>query len=155
MSHEEDRCFKCQESEHIACNCPNVYCFKCDEYGHIIVNCPHQIPPSSTPAHDHRPKSIAGTALDQLLTTITRTYIDTVDQDHSPIPADITVTVTMIHTEDIPGHIIETLDIATGVFHDAPTPVIIIPTMTPHSTDHLHTGAHQPTLGTRTDLIPI
>ena len=38
MSHEEDHCFQCQESGHIACHCPNVCCFKCDEYGHIMVD---------------------------------------------------------------------------------------------------------------------
>ena len=38
---EEDRCFQCQESGLIACNCPNVHYFKCDEYGHIIVDCQH------------------------------------------------------------------------------------------------------------------
>ena len=57
MSHEEDHCFQCQESVHIAHHCPNVHCFKCDEYGHIVVDCLHQIPPSGTPSHHHRPKS--------------------------------------------------------------------------------------------------
>ena len=57
ISHEEDHCFQCQESGHIACDCPNVRCFKCDEYGHIVVDCPHRLPPSDTPAHQHRPKS--------------------------------------------------------------------------------------------------
>ena len=57
MSHEEDYCFQCQESGHIAQHCPNVCCFKCDEYGHIVADCPHQVPPSGTPAHHHRPKS--------------------------------------------------------------------------------------------------
>ena len=57
MSHEEDCCFQCQESGHIAWHCPNVPCFECDEYGHIVVDCLHQIPPSGTPAHHHRPKS--------------------------------------------------------------------------------------------------
>ena len=104
--------------------------------------------PSQTKSHTkHCPRS--------LLATITGTDTDTVDQDHSPIPTDITVTVTMIHTEDVPGHIIETLDTTTGVLDDAPTPVIIIPTVTPHITDHLHTGAHQLTLGIRADHIPI
>ena len=27
MSHEEDRCFQCQELGHIAHHCPNVHCF--------------------------------------------------------------------------------------------------------------------------------
>ena len=57
MSQEEDQCFQCQEPGHIACHCPNVLCFNCKEYGHIVVDCPHQIPPSGTPAHHHRPDS--------------------------------------------------------------------------------------------------
>ena len=155
MSHEEDRCFQCEESGHIACNCPNVHWFKCDEYGHIVVDCPHQIPPSGMPACHHRPNPIPGTTPDQLLVTITRTDTDIVDQDHSPILTDIAVTVAMIHTEDIPGHIIETIDITTGVLHNVSTPVIIVTPMTPHITDCLHTGAHQSTLGIRADHIPI
>ena len=30
MSHEDDCCFQCKESGHIACHCPNVCCFECD-----------------------------------------------------------------------------------------------------------------------------
>ena len=57
MSHEEDCCFQCQESGHIAWHCWNVCCFECDEYGHVVVDCWHWIPPSGTPAHHHRLKS--------------------------------------------------------------------------------------------------
>ena len=57
MSHEKDHCFQCQESCHIAWHCQNVHHFKCDEYGHVVADCPHQIPPSGTPTHHHRPKS--------------------------------------------------------------------------------------------------
>ena len=53
MSKEEDHCFQCQESGHIAHHCPSVQCFGCDEYGHIVMDCPHRIPP----AQYHRPKS--------------------------------------------------------------------------------------------------
>ena len=35
------------------------------------------------------------------------------------------------------------------------TPVLIIPTVTPHIADRLHTGAHQLTLGTTADHDPI
>ena len=77
------------------------------------------------------------------------------DQGLNPIPTDIAAKVAMIHTEDIPGHIIETIDITTGSLHNALTPVIIIPTMTPNIADHLQTGAYQLTLGIRADSIPI
>ena len=61
----------------------------------------------------------------------------------------------MIPTDAIPGHIIETINITIGVLHNALTPVLIIPAMTPHIADHLHTGAHQLTLWTTADHDPI
>ena len=48
----------------------------------------------------------------------------------------------MIPTEDVPGHIIETIDVTTGVPHDTLTPVLITLTVTLHTTDCLHTEAH-------------
>ena len=57
MSHEDDTCFQCQESGHMACHCPNIQCFECDEYGHIVMDCPDLIPPSGTPAHHYRKDS--------------------------------------------------------------------------------------------------
>ena len=56
ISQEEDHCFKCQQSSHIACHCPSVQCFECEEYGHILMDCPHRIQLSDTPACHHRPK---------------------------------------------------------------------------------------------------
>ena len=58
-------------------------------------------------------------------------------------------------TEAIPGHIIETIDIIIGVLHDSLTPVLIIPTVTPHIADRLYKGAHQVTLRTTADHNPI
>ena len=51
MLSEDDKCFQCQESGHMACHCPNIRCFDCDEYGHVAADCPDKIPPSDTPAH--------------------------------------------------------------------------------------------------------
>ena len=42
MSSEDDKCFKCQESGHMACHCPHMQCFDCNEYGHIAADCPRQ-----------------------------------------------------------------------------------------------------------------
>ena len=50
---EDDKCFQCQESGHMAHHCPNIRCFDCNEYGHVPADCPDRIPPSGTPAH-HR-----------------------------------------------------------------------------------------------------
>ena len=50
MSSDDDKCFQCQDSGHMACHCPCIKCFDCDEYGHVSTNCPDNIPPSGNPA---------------------------------------------------------------------------------------------------------
>ena len=50
MSSDVDKCFQCQESEHMACYCPQIRCFDCDNYGHITADCPDKILPSGIPA---------------------------------------------------------------------------------------------------------
>ena len=54
MSSDNDKCFQCQETGHMACYCPHIRCFNCDNYGHVAVDCPDKIlPPLGTPAY-HR-----------------------------------------------------------------------------------------------------
>ena len=74
MSHEEVRCYQCEELGHIAHHCPNVHCFECDKYGHIVVDC-------HTGYHSQALLPIiidriltTGTAPDQPLDTITGTH---------------------------------------------------------------------------------
>ena len=50
MLSDDDKCFQCQESGHMACHCPCIKCFNCDKYGHVTTDCPDKIPPSGTPA---------------------------------------------------------------------------------------------------------
>ena len=50
MLSDDDKCFQCQESGHMACHCPHIKCFNCDEYSHVSIDCPDKIPPSGTPA---------------------------------------------------------------------------------------------------------
>ena len=50
MSSDDDKCFLCQESEHMACHCPPIKCFDCDAYGHVAADCPDKTPLSGTPA---------------------------------------------------------------------------------------------------------
>ena len=50
MSSDEDKCFQCQESGHMAFHCPHIKCLDCDEYGHVAADFPDKIPPSGTPA---------------------------------------------------------------------------------------------------------
>ena len=49
MSSDNDKCFQCQETGHMACYCPRIRCFNCDKYGHVAVDCPDKILPSGTP----------------------------------------------------------------------------------------------------------
>ena len=51
MSSDNDKCFQCQETGHMAHYCPHIRCFNCNKYGHVAVDCPDKIPPSGTPAH--------------------------------------------------------------------------------------------------------
>ena len=44
MSSDDDKCFQCQESGHMACHCPRIKCFEYDEYGHVRADCPDKIP---------------------------------------------------------------------------------------------------------------
>ena len=50
MSSDDDKCFQCQETCHIAHYCPCIRCFDCDDYGHVAADCPDKIPPSGIPA---------------------------------------------------------------------------------------------------------
>ena len=50
MSNDNDRCFQCQETSHMACYFPHIRCFDCDKYGHVAMDCPDKIPQSGTPA---------------------------------------------------------------------------------------------------------
>ena len=53
MSSDEDKCFQCQESGHMACYCPHIRCFDCDDYGHVAADCLDNISPLGKPAR-HR-----------------------------------------------------------------------------------------------------
>ena len=46
MSSDNDKCFQCQETSHMAHYCPHIRCFDCNNYGHVAVDCPDKIPPS-------------------------------------------------------------------------------------------------------------
>ena len=50
MSSDNDKCFQCQGTNHMAHYCPHIRCFDCYNYGHITADCPDKIPPSDIPA---------------------------------------------------------------------------------------------------------
>ena len=45
MSSDDDICFQCQETGHMAHYCPHIKCFDCDNYGHVTADCSNKIPP--------------------------------------------------------------------------------------------------------------
>ena len=49
-SSDDDKCFQCHKTGHMACYCPHMRYFDCDNYGHVAADCPNKIPPSSIPA---------------------------------------------------------------------------------------------------------
>ena len=74
-----------------------------------------------------------------------KTGTDVIGLDHNLIITDTAAKVAMTLTEAIPSQITGTTENITGVIHDTHTQVLmhIILTMTVHTTNHLHTGAHQ------------
>ena len=50
MSSDDDKCFQCQETGHMACYCPCIRCFNSDDYGHVTADCQNKILPSDIPA---------------------------------------------------------------------------------------------------------
>ena len=50
MSSDNDKCFQCQETSHMAHYCPHITCFDCNNYGHVVADCPDETPPSGRPA---------------------------------------------------------------------------------------------------------
>ena len=114
MSSDDDKCFQCQETSHMARYCPHIRCFDGNNYGTSQWIAP-------TKSHLQAHQQDAGTTtlvgmIDQHLRVIITPGITTmtigigtgsVDPDLAPIILDIGVTVTVILTE-------VTLDTFTG-----------------------------------------
>ena len=105
MSSEDDKCFQCQESGHIAHHCTHIKCFNCDEYSHVTADCPDKIPPSGTLAQHRNIILAQDTILDPHLAIITGTNTGLTGQDHIPPVTDTKVTAGVIHREVTLGHI--------------------------------------------------
>ena len=146
MSHEEDCCFQCQASGHIACHCPNVCCFECSEYGHIVVDCPHRIRPL---VHLHiiidcNPGIDITTA--QPHATIPQIGTESPDLDHDHTTEDTAANVTINPLEHILGYTTVTTGDIAGVVHtnSIQTLLHITLTVTPCIKDPPLIEAHQP-----------
>ena len=101
------------------------------------MDCPYQIPPSGMPAHHDRLQSHTRHCTRWTSHCCHRDRYRHSRSRSQSHPTEITVMVTI------------------GVLHDGLIPVLIIPAVTPPTTDHLHTGAHQLTLRTGAEHIPI
>ena len=43
MSSDNDKCFQCQKTSHMASYCPHIRSFDCNNYGHVAADCPDKI----------------------------------------------------------------------------------------------------------------
>ena len=102
MSINDDKCFQCQQSRHMAHHCPCIKCFDCDEYGHVAADCPNKIPPSGMPARHrnassntrhHNRSTSCNTFKLGIITMIIKTDIGLAGQDPIPTVIDTGVTV--------------------------------------------------------------
>ena len=112
ISSDNDKCFQCQETGHMACYCPHIRCFDCNNYGRVTADFPDKIPPS---AHQHNAGitplvDVTGqhlrTATPDVLTATIETGTDSANLDLAHTTSDIEVTVIVITTEAILDHFI-------------------------------------------------
>ena len=153
MSSDDDKCFQCQESGHMACHCPHIKCFDCDEYSHVAADCPDKILPWGTPArhrnthsntrhcdrstshHDHRDRHRSNRSRSH---SCSHRY-----GSHTKV----------IHREVTPGHI---TDAHTEAHHATDTQTHIIIDEIPHIEDLHHTEVfpHIPKITVDLDHVP-
>ena len=140
MSSDNDKCFQCQETGHMACYCPHIRCFNCNKYGHVAMDCPDKIPPSGTPAHATEVTPLIGMigpplgiiATPDILTMITKIGTGSVVPDPTHITMDIGVAAIMTPIGATPGHSTDLPNIAT---HATEAQVHTTTTVTCHTAD--------------------
>ena len=135
MSSDDNICFQCQETGHMACYCPHIRCFDCDNYGHFARGI------APTKFHLQAYQQDAGTTTQVHMTDqhlrvkitpgITTVMIEigtgSAGLDLTPIILDIGVIVTVTLTE-----------------------VTLDPFTDPHTTAHHATEAQAPTATAQT-----
>ena len=153
MSSDDDKCFQCQESGHMACHCPRIKCLDCDEYGHVVADCPDKILPSCTPARHRNTHSNTRHHDRSISHHIIRTIIGLTGQDPIPAVIDTEVTVGVIHREVAPCHI---TDAHTEAHHATDTQAHIAFDEILHIEDLHHTEVflHIPEITVDPDNIP-
>ena len=137
MSRDNDKCFQCQKTSHMACYCPHIRCFDCNNYGHATVDCPDKIPPSGTLAWCR--DNTSRTATPDILTTTIETDTDSANPDPTHTTPDIEVTVVVIPAEAILDHFI---DPPAAAPHIPEVPAYTATAVTHHIADPHHIDSY-------------
>ena len=144
MSCDDDKCFQCQETGHMACYCPHIGCFDCDDYGHVAADYSDKILPSDIPAQcrdnntrRHDRSTSWSNNHDRRLCLSIKIDTGSADLDITPIILDIGVTVTVSLTE-------VALDLFTNphatAHHATEAQAHTVTNQTCHTADPYHAG---------------
>ena len=141
MSSDNDRCFQCQETCHMACYCLHIWCYDCDNYRHVAMDfqirychLAHWHAVRLTPMTGMKDPPLDVIATPDVHTMITRIDPGSVTPDLVLITTDIGVVATRTPIEVAPGH---STDLPTKVSHVTGAPVPTT-TATTHCTADLH-----------------
>ena len=136
MSSNNDKCYQCQETSHVACYCPHS---DCDKYGHVAADCPDKIPLSDTPAchrsnitSRHDRSSSRHHSHPDVPTMITRIGTGSVVPNPTHITMDIGVAAIMTPARAAPDHSTDPHIITT---HATEAQVHTATAMTHHTAD--------------------
>ena len=139
MSSDNDRCFQCQETGHMACYCPHIRCFDCNKYGHVAMDCPDKIPLSGTPAcHRSNTTNRHDRSSSRHHSHTRHSHHDYKDRprfslpDPTHITMDIGVAAIMTPIGATPGH---STDLPNVVSHATEAQVHTATAVTHHTTD--------------------
>ena len=142
MSSDNDKCFQCQETGHMACYCPHIRCFDCNNYGHVAADAltkyhlqAHQHNAETTPLADETDQHLVIIATPGIPTVTMEMGTDSVDLDLTHITPGIGVTVIVILTEAILDHFTSP---HTKALHATGAPTYTTTNMTCHIADPHH-----------------
>ena len=106
MSSDDDKCFQCQETGHMACYYPHIRCFDCDNYDHVAADfltkfCPqaYQHDAETMTLEDMIDPYLGVTVTIGITTMTTGIGTGSADLNLTPIILDIGVTVAVTLAE--------------------------------------------------------
>ena len=138
MSSDDDKCFQCQETGHMACYCPHIRCFNSDNYCHATVDCPNKMQDAETITLVDMIDPHLGVTITIGITTVTiEIGMGPADFNLTPITLDIGVTVAVTLTEVAVDHFTNP---HTTAHHATEAPAHTITAETCHTADPHHAG---------------